>query len=91
MTHPNEELIRREFEAVVSGDMPALMECYSDDHVLHYPGRNRLSGDYRGREGLSQFQSRVSEAERSSSRGCTSAISTRWMSSSARRSILQTL
>jgi ketosteroid isomerase-like protein len=40
MAHPNEELLRREFDATVAGDMDALMDCYTDDAVFHYPGRN---------------------------------------------------
>lgn len=46
--HPNEALARREAEVLGSGDMDALAELYTDDFVLHYPGRNPLSGDHRG-------------------------------------------
>jgi ketosteroid isomerase-like protein len=46
--HPNEALARRELEVLESGDMAALAELYTDDFVLHYPGRNPLSGDHRG-------------------------------------------
>ena len=46
--HPNEALARREAEVLESGDMDALAELYTDDFVLHYPGRNPLSGDHRG-------------------------------------------
>jgi|SRR3990172_597686 len=45
--HPNEELARRELEALNAGDMEAVAEFYADDFVLHYPGRNPLAGDYR--------------------------------------------
>ena len=46
--HPNEELARREAETLASGDMDALEQLYADDFVLHYPGRNPLSGDHHG-------------------------------------------
>lgn len=61
MAHPNEELLRREFAAIVAGDMDALMECYAEDAVFHYPGRNPASGEYRGRRGFEEFGSRIGE------------------------------
>ena len=45
--HPNEELARRESEVLNAGDLDALAQMYTDDFVLHYPGRNPLSGDHR--------------------------------------------
>lgn len=45
--HPNEELIRRELELLDAGDDEGAAALYADDLVLHYPGRNPLSGDYR--------------------------------------------
>lgn len=44
--HPNEALARREHEVLEAGDMSALAELYTDDFVLHYPGRNPLAGDH---------------------------------------------
>lgn len=55
MTHPNEELARKEFVAVVAGDMTAVMDSYTDDYVFHYPGRNPVAGEYRGKAGLGEF------------------------------------
>jgi len=48
--HPNEELARRELEVLNSGDMAALGALYTDDFVLHYPGRSPLAGDHRSFE-----------------------------------------
>jgi ketosteroid isomerase-like protein len=31
------------------------------EYVLHYPGRNPVSGDYRGRDGLEQFVDALKE------------------------------
>jgi ketosteroid isomerase-like protein len=50
MAHPNEELLRRGYEAFSAGDMQTLGELFADDIVWHVGGRNQLSGDYRGRE-----------------------------------------
>jgi ketosteroid isomerase-like protein len=52
MAHPNEEVIRRGFEAFSSGDMQALNELFADDIVWHAPGRNQLSGDHKGKEAV---------------------------------------
>jgi ketosteroid isomerase-like protein len=48
MTHPNEELSRSEMEAALRGDFEGMLAHYTDDAILHYPGRNALSGTYRG-------------------------------------------
>jgi uncharacterized protein len=48
MAHPNEDLLRRGYEAFSSGDMQTLGELFADDIVWHVGGRNQLSSDYRG-------------------------------------------
>jgi uncharacterized protein len=50
MAHPNEELMRRGYEAFLGGDLAALSELLSDDIVWHAPGRNPLSGTFRGKD-----------------------------------------
>jgi ketosteroid isomerase-like protein len=50
MAHPNEELIRRGYDAFMAGDMDTLNEFFADNIVWHAPGRNQLSGDHRGKE-----------------------------------------
>jgi ketosteroid isomerase-like protein len=52
MAHPNEELVRRGFEAFKSRDMGALNDLFADDIVWHAPGRNPLAGDHRGKEAV---------------------------------------
>lgn len=57
MAHPNEDLVRRGYEAFGRGDMATLNELFSDDLVWHVPGHNPLSGDFRGKdEVFSTFQ-----------------------------------
>jgi ketosteroid isomerase-like protein len=52
MAHPNEDLVRKGYAAFQSGDMATLNELFADDIVWHAPGRNQLSGDFRGREAV---------------------------------------
>ena len=44
--HPNEQLARREIELINAGDYDALAVFYTDDLVIHYPGRNPLAGSH---------------------------------------------
>jgi ketosteroid isomerase-like protein len=52
VAHPNEDLVRRGYAAFQSGDMATLNELFADDIVWHAPGRNQLSGDFRGSEAV---------------------------------------
>ena len=61
MTHPNEELVRRAFDAFAKGDVDTLRELTDQDAVWHTPGRNLLSGDYRGIDEILGFFARVAE------------------------------
>lgn len=46
--HPNELLARREIELLNAGDFEALDDLYTDDCLVHYPGRNPLAGTHSG-------------------------------------------
>jgi ketosteroid isomerase-like protein len=48
MTHPNEQLIRDVLAAFQAGNLEAIARLHTGEVVLHIPGRNRLSGEYRG-------------------------------------------
>ena len=52
MAHPNEDLVRKGYGAFASADMATLDELFADDIVWHSPGRNRLSGDFVGKEAV---------------------------------------
>jgi uncharacterized protein len=58
MAHPHEDLLRREAVASLRGTWIA-EDFYTEDHVLHYPGRSPLAGEYRGHTGLSEFGQRL--------------------------------
>jgi ketosteroid isomerase-like protein len=61
MAHPNEELARSEMEAALRGDFEGMLDHYTDDVVLHYPGRNALSGTYRGKDGVREWGRKIDE------------------------------
>ncbi len=50
MAASSEEVARQASEALARGDTQAFLDFHSDDVVVHLPGRNRWSGEYRGKE-----------------------------------------
>jgi len=52
MAHPNEDLLRKGYEAFGQGDMDWLGEHFTDDIVWHVPGRNPFAGDHRGKDAV---------------------------------------
>ncbi len=49
MGRPNEAVVRKGYEAFSKGDIETLQkEVFTEDIVWHVPGRNPLSGDYKG-------------------------------------------
>ena len=61
MAHPNEELVRRGYQAFATGDMATLNELFADDIVWHAPGRSQLAGTYRGKEEVFATFQKVAE------------------------------
>jgi uncharacterized protein len=61
MVHPNETVARREMEAALRGDFEGMLDHYTDDAVLHYPGRNALSGTHRGKDAIREWGSKCGE------------------------------
>ena len=62
MEHPNATRMRRTVDALVSGDIPRLLESFADDVVWYAPGDTPLSGTFRGHDGIERFFSRLKEA-----------------------------
>lgn len=54
--HPNEALARQELELINAGDLDALSALYASDLIIHYPGRNPLSGTHRVQDFLTKFE-----------------------------------
>ena len=61
MAHPNEDLVRRAFDAFAKGDMDTLRDLFDQDAVWHVPGRSPLSGDHRGVDAILGFLARTME------------------------------
>ena len=61
MTHPNEELVRRGFDAFNTGDVDTLRELFHQDAVWHAPGRNPVAGDHQGVDAILGFFARTME------------------------------
>lgn len=59
--HPNEKLARSEMEAGVRGDFEGMLGHYTADAVLHYPGRNPLSGTHRGKDAIREWGRKFAE------------------------------
>ena len=45
-------VLRRFYASLRDGDLQGVAACVTPEVVLHVPGRNALSGDYQGAEGL---------------------------------------
>jgi ketosteroid isomerase-like protein len=61
MAHPNEDLVRRGYEAFGAGDLDTLSSLMADDVVHSIPGNNRFSGDHKGREAVLDLLRQLSE------------------------------
>lgn len=48
MAHPNEDLIRKFYEAAGAGDTSTIQRLFNEDIVWHEPGRSPVSGDFIG-------------------------------------------
>ena len=53
--HPNATRARVGFERFVQGDLPALLDLFTEDAVWHVPGSMSLSGAHRGRDAIIAF------------------------------------
>jgi ketosteroid isomerase-like protein len=56
--HDNERLARLEMELIQAGDDDGVAALYASGFVLHYPGRNPLSGTYTD---IDRFLARLGE------------------------------
>jgi len=62
MAHPNEDTLRRIDEAQGRGDLEAFFGYFADDVKVHVRGKNKLAGDYEGKNNLQTLFSRFMEA-----------------------------
>jgi uncharacterized protein len=61
MAHPNEELVRRDYDAFAREDMDTLRELFDPGIIWHFPGRSPLAGDHRGTDAVLGFFGRTME------------------------------
>jgi ketosteroid isomerase-like protein len=50
MHHPNEQLMRELDEAQLRGDVETFAGYFTDDVVIHVPGKSSFAGDHRGKD-----------------------------------------
>ena len=61
MTHPNEDLLRRGYEAFGSGDINTVLALLDADIAWHAGGSNQTSGDYRGHQEVMGYLGKLME------------------------------
>jgi ketosteroid isomerase-like protein len=61
MAHPNEDLLRRGYDAFGAGDMETVLSIFADDISWHVGGNGPLSGDYQGHQEVMGFFGRLME------------------------------
>ena len=59
--HANEKLLRDADEAQLRGDMDAFISAFTDDVVVHIPGKSSLSGVYKGKDQFTELFQRFME------------------------------
>ena len=62
MAHPHADTMRKIDEAMGSGDLGAFFGYYTDDVQVHVRGKNKLAGDYKGKDQLQAVFGRFMEA-----------------------------
>ena len=61
MHHPNEQVMRELDEAQLKGDFEAFVNYFTDDVVVHIPGKSSLAGDYQGKDKFIDLFQRFNE------------------------------
>ena len=61
MAHPNEELVRRGYDAFARGDMAVIDELMAEDIVWHFPGNSQVSGDFKGKAEVMSWLAKQAE------------------------------
>ena len=59
--HPNEKLLRDSDEAQLNGDVDAFLNAFTDDVVVHIPGKSALSGVFKGKDQFGELFQRFNE------------------------------
>jgi uncharacterized protein len=61
VTHPNEDLLRKGYNAFDAGNLETVLGLFADDIKWHVSGRSPLAGIYKGREEVLGFFEKLGE------------------------------
>lgn len=61
MAHPNEDLLRRGYEAFGAGDIDTVLAIFDHDIAWHSGGANQTTGDYHGHQEVLGFFGKLME------------------------------
>ena len=61
MDKANEAVVIAHLAALARGDVAVAMESYTEGGVLHYPGRNKLTGHHKGKPAVTSFLGKAME------------------------------
>jgi uncharacterized protein len=67
--HPNEDIVRRLFDAFASNDLPAIDALLADEVVWNAPGRGAHAGRREGKQALFEGMGRLGEMTGGTLRG----------------------
>jgi ketosteroid isomerase-like protein len=59
--HPNEKLLRDADQAQLRGDIEAFLSAFTDDVIVHIPGKSSLAGVYKGKDQFGEVFQRFME------------------------------
>ena len=59
MTHPNVDLLQRYFAALTTGEAAQALPFFTDETILHIPGRSPHAGTYRGQDAVLAYYTRI--------------------------------
>jgi ketosteroid isomerase-like protein len=59
--HPNEKVLREGDEAQMRGDFEAFMSSFTDDVIIHIPGKSSFAGTYKGKDQFADLFQRFLE------------------------------
>jgi uncharacterized protein len=61
MTHSNEAMVRKAYDALGKGDIPKVLSAFADDIQWHELGSSPLSGEYKGKQEVLGFFGKLME------------------------------
>jgi len=69
MVYLDQKAIHLLINAFNQRDLEPVLKLFADDVILHYPGKNQISGDHLGKSGVLDFWKKQIEISRGSFKG----------------------